>query len=78
MQPKSFYTVRFSDCDPMGHLNNARYIDYMLNAREDHLKQAYQINLLEYNMCVLLFTTRWYVLNRGSLSWASRMCWWRC
>jgi acyl-CoA thioester hydrolase len=49
MQPKSFYTVRFSDCDPMGHLNNARYIDYMLNAREDHLKQAYQINLLEYN-----------------------------
>ena len=49
MQPKSFYTVRFSDCDPMGHLNNARYIDYMLNAREDHLKQAYQINLLEYH-----------------------------
>jgi YbgC/YbaW family acyl-CoA thioester hydrolase len=48
-QPKSFYTVRFSDCDPMGHLNNARYIDYMLNAREDHLKQAYQINLLEYH-----------------------------
>jgi YbgC/YbaW family acyl-CoA thioester hydrolase len=48
-QPKAFYTVRFSDCDPMGHLNNARYIDYMLNAREDHLKQAYQINLLEYH-----------------------------
>ena len=48
-QPKTFYTVRFSDCDPMGHLNNARYIDYMLNAREDHLKQAYQINLLEYH-----------------------------
>jgi YbgC/YbaW family acyl-CoA thioester hydrolase len=46
---KTFYTVRFSDCDPMGHLNNARYIDYMLNAREDHLKQAYQINLLEYH-----------------------------
>jgi acyl-CoA thioester hydrolase len=33
----------------MGHLNNARYIDYMLNAREDHLKQFYQINLLEYH-----------------------------
>ena len=46
---KTFYTVRFSDCDPMGHLNNARYIDYMLNAREDHLKQAYQINLVEYH-----------------------------
>ena len=48
-QPKTFYTVRFSDCDPMGHLNNARYIDYMLNAREDHLKQAYQIDLPEYH-----------------------------
>lgn len=33
----SLYPVRFSDCDPLGHLNNARYIDYMLNAREDHL-----------------------------------------
>jgi YbgC/YbaW family acyl-CoA thioester hydrolase len=49
MELKTFYTVRFSDCDPMGHLNNARYIDYMLNAREDHLKQAYQIDLLEYH-----------------------------
>ena len=29
----------------MGHLNNARYIDYMLNAREDHLRDAYQISL---------------------------------
>lgn len=48
-QPKTFYTVRFSDCDPMGHLNNARYIDYMLNAREDHLKQAYQIDLADYH-----------------------------
>ena len=49
MELKTFYTVRFNDCDPMGHLNNARYIDYMLNAREDHLKQAYNINLLEYH-----------------------------
>lgn len=49
MQLKTFYTVRFSDCDPMGHLNNARYIDYMLNAREDHLKQFYQITLPEYH-----------------------------
>ncbi|MCO6461477.1 MAG: acyl-CoA thioesterase [Saprospiraceae bacterium] len=29
--------IRFSDCDPMGHLNNMRYLDYFLNAREDHL-----------------------------------------
>ena len=29
--------IRFSDCDPFNHLNNSRYIDYFINAREDHL-----------------------------------------
>lgn len=42
---QSFYTIRFNDSDPFGHLNNARYIDYFLNAREDHLKEYYQIDL---------------------------------
>lgn len=42
---QSAYTIRFSDCDLFGHLNNARYIDYFLNAREDHLKAYYNINL---------------------------------
>jgi YbgC/YbaW family acyl-CoA thioester hydrolase len=43
--PGSFYRIRFSDCDPLGHLNNARYIDYFLNAREDHLKDHYSLDL---------------------------------
>jgi YbgC/YbaW family acyl-CoA thioester hydrolase len=43
--PRSFYRIRFSDCDPLGHLNNARYIDYFLNAREDHLKDHYNLDL---------------------------------
>jgi YbgC/YbaW family acyl-CoA thioester hydrolase len=43
--PHSAYTVRFTDCDPFGHLNNARYIDYFLNAREDHLKDEHQLDL---------------------------------
>lgn len=42
---QSFYTIRFPDCDPFGHLNNSRYIDYLLNAREDHLKDFYQLSL---------------------------------
>ncbi len=42
---RSDYVVRFSDCDPFGHLNNARYIDYFLNAREDHLKTYYDMDL---------------------------------
>ena len=44
----SFYIVRFSDCDPFAHLNNARYIDYLLNAREDHLRQYYQLSLSDF------------------------------
>ncbi len=43
--PHSVYTIRFTDCDPFGHLNNARYIDYFLNGRDDHLKDAYQLDL---------------------------------
>ena len=43
--PQSVYLVRFNDCDPFGHLNNGRYIDYFLNAREDHLRDHYGIDL---------------------------------
>ncbi len=46
--PTSLYTIRFSDCDMLGHLNNARYLDYFLNAREDHLKNAYAVQLSDY------------------------------
>ena len=42
-------TIRFQDCDPFGHLNNARYIDYFLNARVDHVKDAYDLNLVDPN-----------------------------
>ena len=48
MELKSFYKVRFSDCDPFQHLNNARYLDYMINAREDHLKEHYGIDLADF------------------------------
>lgn len=46
--PSSKYTVRFNDCDLFGHLNNARYIDYFLNAREDHLKNYHDLDLSEF------------------------------
>lgn len=47
-RPHSYYTVRFGDCDPFGHLNNARYVDYFINAREDHLKEAYQMDMKQF------------------------------
>ncbi len=47
-KPKTTYPIRFQDCDPMGHLNNSRYIDYVLNAREDHLEAFYDMRLKDF------------------------------
>jgi thioesterase III len=44
---KSKAKIRFQDCDPFNHLNNARYIDYMINAREDHLIDYYNLDVFE-------------------------------
>jgi acyl-CoA thioester hydrolase len=57
-EPQSTYTVRFSDCDPLGHLNNARYLDYFLNAREDHLKEHYSLRLDAYYRQGLIWVIR--------------------
>ena len=43
--PSSLMTVRFQDCDPFNHLNNGRYVDYFLNAREDHLLEHYALDI---------------------------------
>ncbi len=40
--------IRFPDCDPFNHLNNARYIDYFINAREDHIMANLSINIYQY------------------------------
>jgi acyl-CoA thioester hydrolase len=44
-EPETKVTVRFQDCDPFGHLNNAKYLEYFINAREDHLILAYGFDL---------------------------------
>ncbi|TWP29025.1 acyl-CoA thioesterase [Apibacter muscae] len=46
-EPESIHKIRFMDCDPIGHLSNIRYFDYMLNAREDHCLENYQIDNYE-------------------------------
>lgn len=46
--PKSSYKIRFSDCDMFGHLNNSRYLDYIINAREDHLIENYNFDFNHY------------------------------
>jgi acyl-CoA thioester hydrolase len=39
--------IRFQDCDPFNHLNNGRYVDYFINAREDQLVENYEIDLFK-------------------------------
>lgn len=41
--------IRFQDCDPYSHLNNGRYLDYFMNAREDQLWKTYDFNIYEYS-----------------------------
>lgn len=46
--PKSKDKIRFTDCDMFGHLNNSRYLDYLINAREDHLREFYNFDFNQY------------------------------
>lgn len=45
--PETTQRIHFQDCDMLGHLNNARYLDYFLNAREEHTTRHYALNLGE-------------------------------
>lgn len=46
--PQSTAVIRFQDCDAFAHLNNAQYIHYFINAREDHLRTYYQFDLYQH------------------------------
>ena len=37
--------ARFPDCDPFNHLNNSKYLDYFINAREDQLIKFYDFDI---------------------------------
>ena len=39
--------IRFQDCDPLNHLNNSKYLDYLINAREDQLIEHYELDFFE-------------------------------
>jgi acyl-CoA thioesterase FadM len=40
--------IRFQDCDPLKHLNNAKYFDYFFNAREDQVAEIYKFDPNDY------------------------------
>lgn len=40
--------IRFQDCDPFNHLNNSKYLEYFLNAREDQIAEHYDLDVFKY------------------------------
>lgn len=44
-QTESRSIIRFQDCDPLRHLNNAKYFDYFFNAREDQVPKLYGVEM---------------------------------
>ena len=43
---QSAVKIRFQDCDPFNHLNNAAYLNYFVNAREDQISKHYGIDIV--------------------------------
>jgi len=42
---ESTTTIRFQHCDPFNHLNNAEYLNYLVNAREDQILEHYGLDI---------------------------------
>ena len=57
---KSSSLIRFQDCDPLRHLNNAKYFDYYFNAREDQVPKLYGI---KQSLIFKEFSAVWVVYN---------------
>lgn len=57
---ESLVTIRFQDCDPLQHLNNAKYFDYYFNARDDQVPKLYDFKMSE---LFTEFKSIWVVYN---------------
>lgn len=44
---KTEVTVYFSDCDPLGHCNNARFFTFMEQGRVESLKKIREFNMIQ-------------------------------
>lgn len=64
---ESIHSIRFQDCDPFNHLNNAKYIDYFISAREDHLIDFYKFDLYEY----IKSTRKGWVVSQSHIAYFS-------
>ena len=62
---ENFVSVRFTDCDPLGHLNNGRYIDYFINGRDFQMDIYYGVHLAKHK----LKTNETYVVKRHNIAY---------
>lgn len=62
---ESMATIRFQDCDPFNHLNNARYIDYFINAREDQVLKNYGLDIYD----LALTTGAGWVVGKSQIAY---------
>ncbi|MEQ9289721.1 MAG: acyl-CoA thioesterase [Cyclobacteriaceae bacterium] len=80
---KTSSLIRFQDCDPLRHLNNAKYFDYYFNAREDQVPKLYGIKqsviFSEYNAVWVVYNHQIaYLRPAGMGEWVkifSRIIW---
>lgn len=54
--------IRFQDCDPLRHLNNAKYFDYYFNAREDQVPKLYGVEMFD---MIKKYQAAWVVYNHN-------------
>jgi len=47
MELSSEKRIQFNDCDGFGHLNNAAYLNYFMNTREEQLLETYSLSFPE-------------------------------
>ncbi len=61
-ETESRSVIRFQDCDPLQHLNNAKYFDYFFNSREDQVPKLYGVEMIDF---IRKFKAAWVVYNHN-------------
>lgn len=61
-ETESRVVIRFQDCDPLRHLNNAKYFDYFFNAREDQVPKLYGLEIID---LIKIYKAAWVVYNHN-------------
>lgn len=61
-ETESRVVIRFQDCDPLRHLNNAKYFDYFFNAREGQVPKLYGVEMFD---MIQKYKAAWVVYNHN-------------